>query len=325
MKSLPDDFDLALLAPALVDGWALSPGTIDYAPVGFGSYHWYVSDQVGARFFVTLDDLDHKPWLGATRDSTFQGLSNALGTAVQLQDGCGLEFVVAPLPTVGGGQARRVSDRYAVAVYPLLTGTAGHFGDVLGPDARGRLVDLLARLHRATPPTASVRIDVPVPGRRALEGAMRQIDRPWHGGPYSEPARQWLADHASLVRVQLAELDRLAARVGAGTAVVTHGEPHPGNVLDVQGQLFLIDWDTVAMAPPERDLSMLADDAGTLAAYASATGHEPDPSAMALYRLAWDVNDIAAYVTQLRAPHEADEDSRDALTYLTDASRFAED
>ena len=39
--------------------------------------------------------------------------------------------------------------------------------------------------------------------------------------------------------------------------VVTHGEPHPVNVMQTDAGRVLIDWDTVAIAPPERDLWMV--------------------------------------------------------------------
>ena len=46
--------------------------------------------------------------------------------------------------------------------------------------------------------------------------------------------------------------------------VVTHGEPHAGNVMRrSDGRHLLVDWDTVAVAPPERDLWMHMDTATT--------------------------------------------------------------
>jgi uncharacterized protein len=59
--------------------------------------------------------------------------------------------------------------------------------------------------------------------------------------------------------------------------VVTHGEPHPANVMLVTGTLVLIDWDTVALAVPERDLWMVApigDD--RFGRYEAVTGHMTD-------------------------------------------------
>ena len=38
---------------------------------------------------------------------------------------------------------------------------------------------------------------------------------------------------------------------------MTHGEPHAGNVMRTDEGRLLVDWDTVALAPPERDLWML--------------------------------------------------------------------
>ena len=79
----------------------------------------------------------------------------------------------------------------------------------------------------------------------------------------------------------------------------------------------LIDWDTVAMAPPERDLWMLDD--GTddgLDVYTEATGHAIDRSALDFYRLAWLVTDVAAFTTELRLPHADDANTAHAWRAL---------
>jgi spectinomycin phosphotransferase len=58
---------------------------------------------------------------------------------------------------------------------------------------------------------------------------------------------------------------RLAGATSAARAVgpvLTHGEPHPANLLSAGGSLLLIDWDTVGLAPPERDLSLIIGEAG---------------------------------------------------------------
>ena len=134
-------------------------------------------------------------------------------------------------------------------------------------------------------------------------------------GPYSEAAREWLVDHASALSRHLRTFDVLARSLDGAELVVTHGEPHPGNVLRVDGRPMLIDWDTVALAPRERDLFMLGGDLA-LAEYAAATGYVPDPDRIALYRLAWDLGDVAAFMARFRASHEDDADTRDSWTYL---------
>ena len=111
---------------------------------------------------------------------------------------------------------------------------------------------------------------------------------------------------------------------------MTHGEPHPGNVLRGPDGRYLVDWDTVQVAPPERDLWMLAgdrldgglggggpdragggfgDDPTFLDGYTRATGRAVSPAGIALYRLWWALADIAVYVGTFRNPHHVTEDT----------------
>src|SRR5205085_2006048 len=83
---------------ALADGWALPVEALRYAPVGGGSYHWAVTSSPGEQWFVTVDDLDDKGWLGRTRPAVFAGLRAALDASVTLRRGAGLRFVAAPVP-----------------------------------------------------------------------------------------------------------------------------------------------------------------------------------------------------------------------------------
>src|SRR5207245_7473842 len=100
-------------------------------------------------------------------------------------------------------------------------------------------------------------------GQTVLETSLADLGRPWASGPLEEPARRELAAKSEIVIGWLARFDDLAARmaVGRGAVVVTHGEPHAGNIIRAGDRLALIDWDTVAVGPPERDLWML--DAGS--------------------------------------------------------------
>jgi hypothetical protein len=65
-----------------------------------------------------------------------------------------------------------------------------------------------------------------------------------------------------------------------------------------------VDWDTVALAPPERDLWMLVA-AGT------------DAAALDFFRLTWDLKDLAEYVNVLRAPHHENDDTVSQYRALT--------
>ena len=76
---------------AVADGWGLDIPSAHYVPVGFGSYHWVAADAGGMRYFITVDDLRHKGWLGASPTAAFGGLRSAFDTAFALRHAGGLE------------------------------------------------------------------------------------------------------------------------------------------------------------------------------------------------------------------------------------------
>ena len=310
--------DTDVLIEALADGWGIDVDAADYAAVGAGSYHWVVSDRNGTRAFVTVDDLDLKAWLGDTRESTFDGLRRAFDTAAALRD-ADLGFVVAPIPTSSGETLRRLGTRHTIAVFPFVDGQAGEYGPTV---ERAVVVTMLAELHNATPAVGSVAgsVGLELPGRRHIEAGLEELGQTWSGGPFSEPARQALAGHASDVAELLALADRLAADVAgrAGKWVITHGEPHAANVMRTGESHLLVDWDTVALSVPERDLWWVVSETGEEASiYAAATGHELDQVAVDFFRLTWDLKDLVACLEVLRSPHRHTEDTVKEYEILT--------
>lgn len=320
MNAPPTDLDPAVVAAALA-AWGVHPQTFEYAPVGFGSHHWIACEAGDRRHFVTVDDLTAKPWLGADPDATFEGLGAAMDTAAALRE-AGLAFVVAPVPAAGGEVVLRLDRRYALTVLPFVTGRGAAFADEMPPDDLAHLVRILCDLHRSPPSARAVAPDrgLAMPGRAVLEGALADVDRAWAGGPFAEPAREWLAANEGPIRVAMATYDRLAGAVTSSGAapVVTHGETHPGNVIRAEHGLVLVDWDTVAVAPPERDLwSLVRRSADVAPLYAEAAGRRLDPDALELYRLAWDLGDTAAYLAVYRATHERTPDTEKMWRHMS--------
>jgi spectinomycin phosphotransferase len=317
VKARPGHIDQRDLARILREQWGLVPGRLRHLPVGFGDHHWELTGAAGGRWFVTVAELAGG-WRGAGPAAGFADLRASMETVTALHR-AGLEFAVAPVPTAGGQALARLGAGHAVAVFPYVGRAAGDFGDGLPEGDRLALIGILARLHGATPlarRTALARSPTPA-SRPALEAALGELGRPWSGGPYSEPARRLLARQAARLGRALARFDELVrAAAGSGPPVITHGEPHPGNIMRSGGRLLLIDWDTVGLALPERDLWMAAgDDAGAVGRYTELTGRPVSGAAMDLYRLRWSLDDIALAVRDFRAPHEQNEDS--GLTWET--------
>jgi spectinomycin phosphotransferase len=295
----PASLNEATVLAALRAGWHLEGRALTYVPKGAGAYHWRVETDDGARF-VSVDDLDAKPWISRDRSVAGAGLAAAYAAARTLRDD-GLAFVVAPLPTVEGSIVVRLDGRHVLAVLPWVAGAAGTWGAPLGDEDRAALLTALARLHE---PARVLGIDLDrrrrtVPERAALLDALDDLAGPWAGGPLAEDARAALATHAEDLRRRLARFDALAAELDRRDppVVVTHGEPHPGNLLATPDGLRLLDWDTVALAEPERDHWMLDTGPGALDAYVEATGRPADPAALELWRLGWTLSDLA-WLTQ---------------------------
>jgi len=297
---------------------------MQFVPAGAGSYHWKLTGDSGRSRFVTVDDLDSKDWFGHIREDVFDGLQRALNTAAALRHEAGLEFVVAPIATGDGGLLRRIDDRYTVSVFPFLSGRSFPFGAYADARHRDEAMDMIAALHQAT---GVVRDRAPrhLPsygGRDDLQAFLLEPDHPWDGGPYSEPARRLLRTNAAELAELAAGFDRLIAATAPARAhpVITHGEPHQANVMSVHGRLVLIDWDTVAMAPPERDVSLIATNRSAtrgdstrddgIDRYEQITGQALDPAVISLYRLRWYLDDLASAVRLFRSQHRDSADTR---------------
>lgn len=304
MNSEPAGLDRAALIDTLRTAWGLEVDALAYVPVGFGTHHYRAGD-----WFVNVDEAAGKP-----------GLAAALGVAVALRY-AGLDVVHAPVPTrTGGSTVAWLDDGYAVSVYPFLHGTSFAFGDELPVPVRHRVLTALGRIH-ATTGIEARRDPVRVPLRDEFDAALDQLGTPWAGGPYAEPARALLRDRVATIRGLFDRYDELARTVRAGGEpwCVTHGEPHAGNVMRLpDGTIRLIDWDTAAIAPRERDLWLVEPSTDAdWAAYVAGGGPERlDPSAIELYRLLWMLSDLTSFTAIFRSPHADDADTRVAWRSL---------
>ncbi|WP_063842186.1 aminoglycoside O-phosphotransferase APH(9)-Ib [Streptomyces netropsis] len=313
MEDLPENLDQESLFQGLRE-FGISTTSASYAPLGFGDYHWHITGDDGQRWFATVSDLEHKEHCGHGAPAALRGLRRAMDTAVHLREQGGLPFVVAPRTTSDGASLVPLDSRYALTVFPHVSARPGEFGQKLTERERDQVLVLLAELHGQAPPKCTPTTDMVPTGLDGVHTALAEPSGTWTGGPFSEPARELLAEHEATLRGRMAEFGELVARVrGRGAPlVVTHGEPHPGNLILGEDGYVLVDWDTVGLAIPERDLSLISDDPAALARYTELTGHTPDPAALALYRLRWSLLDVAEFVEWFRGEHQRTSDTEAA-------------
>jgi spectinomycin phosphotransferase len=296
------------VAAALARQWAVPVQDLSYLPVGFGGYHWLAVDQAGSRWFVTVSDLA-APWV--------LDLPAAMQTAAWLATEAGLEFVVAPVPTRAGQVVGSLDSRHALTLFPYIEATPSRSEEPIDDDYRAALIDMLAALHTANPEGILVPSrPLELATRSAIDQALASLGVPWNGGPFAEPGRDLLARYERPLRQAFARFDGLLHRVrqADGPYVITHGEPHPGNLLRTRAGLCLVDWDMTALDRPERDLWWVISGDQDAARYTWRTGWTVSQDALALYRLRWGLDDLAEFLSEIRGPHQR---TADTLVYWT--------
>jgi len=321
MRVEPVDIDHRELVATLAAAWDLRVAVMRYEPVGFGSHHYIVSDANGYRWFVTVDDLETKVWLGKDVDSVFGALEAAFQAVVALRR-ADLEFVHAPVEGRDGRVLARVGAKYAVSVFEFIDGTS-----IDGPrsvEEQRFLLRALGGMHTAgqsVPPGLLRRDTLEVSFRDRLLEAFDDLHSTWVWGPYSEPTRRLLLNGRGQIEDLLGRYDELATVVfrRSDEWVITHGEPHGGNIMRTStGSMILIDWDTIAVGPRERDLWMVKpSNPEDWAAYTGTdSARLPDPEAMEFYRLWWKLTDIASFTHTFRVPHADDANTQVAWRVL---------
>jgi hypothetical protein len=312
--------------------WDVGALSLDYRPVGWGSHHWEVAGRNGARWFATVDRLEMLRRSDQEQvGDAFARLRAALATAVALQHS-DCNFVVAPVLTSGGAPVVQSDDgQFAVSLFPYMDGESSDSGAFATPAHRRGVLDLVVALHgvpRSVAPGA-IEDDFTIPHRDVLERTLGPLatSTSTSSGPYAARAAELVRTNARTIQRQLDLYDGLVDEHTAApsTMVLTHGEPHAGNTVLTSDGFMLIDWDTVLVAPPERDLwSLDPGDHSILDEYRRATGWVARWPMLYLYGVRWDLADIAAYVNGFVREHSGDandEKSWDELQSMVAALR----
>ena len=314
MFTRPDDLGDDDVREAVASGWGLEVATVEHAPVGFSSHHWWVTTADGRRWFATADDLRarrltaQEPLAGV-----FDRLRAALTTAADLREH-GLDWVVAPRRTGTGEVVAGLGEAYALAVYPAAEGGSFGWGAFEDTAHRDAVLDRLVELHGVDGCRDAAGTDdlgsALVAGLGAL---LADPGERWESGPFGPGAWRLVVERGAVLADLVDRYRDLVADVDPAGWVITHGEPHRANTVLTTTGVVLVDWDTCLLAPRARDLwTLVGEDPGILGAYAARTGTVLDPRLLEAFRLHWDLADVESCVRDLRAPHTENEDTRTA-------------
>jgi spectinomycin phosphotransferase len=278
------------IAHAVATHWLPEVAEISYLPWGFGAHHWRAAGG-GTTLFVTLDQLEPR--------HTATSLEAAYAGAAALA-ASGLEVVCAPLPSRSGRFTIDVGAG-VLSVTPWLEGRSPTEAEAREPRHVREVVLALAALHRAVPPDG-LRSWTPQVGPEFADELRARTAKPWTSGPLAEQARIAPAAHGGAIKrwtgryLELAEI----AFSRRDSWVLTHGEPHNDNQVTTAHGVRLVDWESLALAPPERDYADLL---------VAADGFlRPNPAMVELFALDWRLSEIAEYARWFATPHTGTDD-----------------
>lgn len=286
------------IANVVAAHWLPQITDISYLPWGFGAYHWRANGG-GTTLFVTLDHLEPRH-TGSSLEAAYAGAA-ALAAA-------GLNMVCAPLPAESG-QFTVGLGACALSVTPWLPGSSPTEAQAREPQHVREVVLALESLHRAVPPEG-LRPWTPRVGLSFADELRTRTREPWTSGPLAEKARLALTAHIEQIQrwteryLELAE----TACSRRDTWVPTHGEPHNENQVVTADGVRLVDWESLALAPRERDYADLPAAVHGLL--------RPDPAMLELFSLDWRLSEIAEYTRWFTAAHIGSEDDHTALEGL---------
>jgi spectinomycin phosphotransferase len=279
------------------DNWLEDARDVSYLPVGFGAFHWRVCSDTGRSLFVTLDQLAPR--------HTAESLENAYAGAAALAR-ADLGFIAPPLRAWSGPYTVNVGDG-ALSVTAWVDGRTPTADEASDPRHVDEVVELLHELHCAEAPSGLRRwrpcADAEFP-RRIEELAAA----PWAAGPLGEVARVAVKEGLAAISrgtnryLELAKI----AREHEDSWVATHGEPHHANQINTASGLKLVDWESLMIAPRERDLVDLVESAG-------ADRLDVDTRLIELFVLEWCLAEIDEYTRWFSSPHVGNVDDHTAL------------
>ena len=279
--------------------YGITAATIGDAPRGFVADTYDVTAAAGRRYFAKQLPL----WADA--DAVRAGVD----VLTELR-ALGIDTVSQPVRTLAGAPAATLDGR-PFFLFAFIPGERASDGDAsLSPASLnydfGAYVDLLARIHAATPRLRATvpREDFALPWAAEYEELFaRALSLT---APTIEQAqlRRLLEPYRPRVEADWAALTTLVATCREATwpAVLTHGDGIGSNlIVGDDGRLYLIDWDNPLLAPAERDTWFFLNTAAAPAVFLpeyrrTFPDYRPDPLFHRFYVLQRFFQDLTGYL-----------------------------
>lgn len=294
MREPPQDVTDEEILAAVRDAWLPGADAVQHLPVGFGAHHWRALSRDEPHLFVTLDSL------GSRHDA--RSLHAAYAGAVRLAAE-GLEFVHANLDPVT-----------VVLGSGVLSATRWCEGELREHIDLAATASVLTRLHAAT--ADGLPRWRPLVGADFADGLRGRLGARWDAGPFGSQARVALHGRIDAISGWTQRYHELADLARGEGWVPTHGEPHERNQLITSEGTVLVDWESLKLAPRERDVRVLVD--------AGASGLDVSWPMIEMFDLEWRLDEVSQYADWFASPHSSNASDRVALGGLLEELERAE-
>lgn len=273
-------------------------------------------------------DADESAYFVKMRRDNFDEMSLIVPSYLHEQ---GIMHISAPLKATSGALWVTLED-YHLSVSPFIAGHNG-FETHLTDAQWNTLGATLKRLHTAPVPNglqSQLQCETFNDHFRQKVAHFQQMVA---NTDFHEPISAALADllrtQRQTISYMIGRASHLAMQLQENTPdyVLCHADIHAGNVLiDDEGQLYVVDWDTVMLAPKERDLMFIGGGIGSewrgkrgIEQFYEGYGPtEINSMALAYYRYERIVEDIAAYCEEIWLSGQSDTDRAEGMRQLSD-------
>jgi spectinomycin phosphotransferase len=233
------------LRACLQDQYDLSPVTLTFLPLGHdydaGIYRVESEQATAYALKVTTRSL-YEPRCLVPRYLHDQGIAS----------------VVAPLPTKSGALWTTLAG-WTVILYPWISGDSSLTG--MTGEQWKQVGTIFQQIHQVVLPPAgfaSLRKETfdPTEYVRWVRAFENQHAHSQGGGASQRALRSSWVVHQSTIHTVVTQLQKLAAVLQSRPfpCVICHADLHASNLIrNGAGQVFVIDWDEVMLAPKERD------------------------------------------------------------------------
>jgi spectinomycin phosphotransferase len=174
----------------------------------------------------------------------------------------GIKQIIPPIKTIHGDLTQHIND-FTLTVYPFVDGQNG-FCYHLTDDQWVTLGKVLRQVHEFdVPPSIQDRIrkeSYSPKWREAVRSLDAHIDGNLTGDETALKLQAFMKEHRAVIHRLVNRAESLSQMIQEQSPefVLCHSDIHGGNVLiDVNGAIYIVDWDDPIMAPKERDLMFI--------------------------------------------------------------------